>query len=163
MIASINSYSLIHLAAACTHLALLATRTQNVRGTAATITRQTGGDLQRTTRTTENELTLRVDEILQRKQDLQRAIEAVFQETGNMLNHKDVLQQELQAKTLPLEIAHECAEYRARRFGIDNVDDYVDRQLAEVGRYMPRRHGSAMHGTLVTGFLKRLHTVTCAQ
>jgi len=102
---------------------------QSVRGAAASLTRDTTTQLQKTQREVQNRLTLRIDDIAQRDADLNLAISDTFTEIGMLQNHLDMVRSSRQAKDMPLEIVQSCLDWRKERVSIDVVRDDVERSL----------------------------------
>eukprot|EP00039_Didymoeca_costata_P003058 m.64859 g.64859 ORF g.64859 m.64859 type:complete len:408 (+) comp11681_c0_seq1:295-1518(+) len=104
-------------------------KSARVRTKASEITKEKSNELQRTHREVENRLTLRIDDVANRESDLDKAIEQVFKEVGNMQAKLDQVRSIHREKDLPLEITRCCMDWRRERVSIDLVDDEVDDEL----------------------------------
>lgn len=88
--------------------------------------------LQRTQREVQNQLSLRIDDIRSKREEVEVELSAVFDEIGLLLQTKDQTLAALRSLDLPLELARDCSKMREDRQGVDLVDDDVDAQLSEV-------------------------------
>lgn len=93
--------------------------------------RSTSAELDATRRNVEHAIGSRVDEIQQMKNDLEHTAAACFSETNILEQHKDKIERSLQQTQLPLDINRQCQQWREGRFGVDLVDDDVDRALEQ--------------------------------
>eukprot|EP00043_Microstomoeca_roanoka_P004143 m.47868 g.47868 ORF g.47868 m.47868 type:complete len:397 (+) comp12355_c1_seq1:159-1349(+) len=101
----------------------------DIRTQALETTRLTSQRVQRVTRDTENELSLRIDWVEHRRRDLKLNIEETLDEIGHLKVLQARVEEEKEAKLEPIAINQECQKLRDARYGIDLVADEVDSEL----------------------------------
>ena len=86
----------------------------------------------RTQETNSHKFSQRIQDITFWKSEIETCLSENESETGVLLEHKERLEEALQATRFPLEVANGCLGYREKRVNIDNVHDQVEIELKRV-------------------------------
>ena len=87
----------------------------------------------RTQQANAHKFSQRIRDISFWKQELETALNENDNETKQLLEKKERLEQALDATRFPLQVANSCLSYREKRVSIDLVHDGVEISLTKVG------------------------------
>lgn len=80
----------------------------------------------------------RVDNIRQWKEILEKTLADTDKEIADLSEAKELTEQALEAKNLPMDVAIECLTLREGRQGIDVVQDEAENQLHKASFFSPK-------------------------